>query len=361
MFLPRIYKYISQETLKRRDFLTMLVKVIGIGIIINVFPFLRRRCSASTNKYVAKMESRLVTVFHPHATDGTGGKDNTNLNDQVVKQMVDEGIKAFTGKNELKEAWSLIIPDKSKKVAIKINCQIEGIYTKAKVVKPIVDGLVLRGVNPDNIIIYDKRDKAFKYAGFIKNKGSGVKVGTVVELGGYHRFLFNRLAKLLTGGLFINEKYRCEYLINVPVLKALDGYSGVTLSMKNHYGSIDNPQDHHEDIMTFLPYLNSLPQVRKKTRLIVMDAIFVEYKWVNGRDQQYVDIMNKILVSDDPVAIDTVGWKLIEEKRKEYSLNPLSPQPVFIEKAAAMGLGNSNLSKIKKITINLTHNNVKTI
>lgn len=316
--------------------------MLGAGFILKFIPSPLRNSSAGS-----KRQSRLVTVYHPMATDQTKGRDNENLSTLTLKQMINEGIKSFTGKGDLKEAWTEIIPDATKKVAIKINCQIEGIYTKAKVVKPIVDGLILRGVKPDNIIIYDKTDKAFAYAGFVKNSGSGVKIGTVNDFGGYHRFIFNRMAKLLTGVFnFSEKKYNCDYLINVPVLKALNGYSGVTLSMKNHYGSIANPYHHHDDIMEYLPYLNNLPQIREKTRLIVLDAIFVEYKWINGRDQKYIDVLNKILISDDPVAIDYHGWKMIDEKRKEHALEPVSPMPVFIQLAADKGLGTINPDQI---------------
>ncbi len=67
--------------------------------------------------------------------------------------MVDAGIKAFTGKSSIEEAWRQVIPDKTKKVAIKVNCQTTGIYTKAKVVEAVTDGLILRGVCPSNIVI----------------------------------------------------------------------------------------------------------------------------------------------------------------------------------------------------------------
>lgn len=307
---------------------------MGIGATIGAFPLFRKKNTAQ-----AKSRSRLITVFHPEASDGTGGKDNANLNDDIIRQMVDQGIMAFTGKQNLRDAWTEIIPDPARKIAIKINCQIQGIYTKAKVVKPITNGLLIRGVDPDNIIIYDKTDTAFGYAGFVKNSGPGIKVGTVPDFGGYHRFFYNRMARLVTGRYFTEGEFFCDYLINVPVLKALDGYSGVTLSMKNHYGTIANPHDHHKDIMTYLPYLNNLPYIREKTRLIIMDAVFVEYKWINGRDQKYVDTLSRIMISDDTVAMDYVGWKMIEEKRKEHGLGPVSPAPVYIQHAAEMGLG----------------------
>lgn len=308
----------------------------------------------------SKVMSKVITVYHPGASDGSKGRDNENLNSIVVKHMVDTGIMAFTGKSTLKDAWEEIIPDTEKRVAIKVNCQIEGIYTKAKVVKPITDGLILRGVNPDNIIIYDKRDTAFKYAGFSKNLEKGIKIGTVDELGGYSRLHQERLANLLTGANYLSrlekfikgaEKYRCDYLINVPVLKALDGYSGVTLSMKNHYGSIAYPT--HNDLMIRIPRINNLPEIKDRTRLIVLDAIFAEYKWINGRDQSYVDVVNKIMISKDPVAIDYLGWRMIDEIRNRHDMPPVSPKPIYIQNAANLGLGTNKPEEIDHIEINL--------
>jgi len=356
--------------IKRRQFLLSLVSLMGSWLASNACGGCISRAFSTmiTDHHKRrKSTSSIVEVFHPGATDGTGGKDNINLNDEALRQMVDEGIKAFTGKKDLKEAWSDIIPDPKKKIAIKINCQVVGIYTKAKVVKPIIDGLLIRGVNPENIIVYDKTDNAFSYAGFSRNGGEGVKAGTVKDFGGYHRFLYSRLATLLTGkGIFSGQRYYCDYLINVPVLKALDGFSGVTISMKNHYGSIANPHDHHKDMMTYIPELNNLKYIKEKTRLVIVDAIFLGYKTKKekgnrgkgSRDQRYIDILNELIISDDPVAVDFFGWQIIEEKRKERGLPKVSPEPVFIHEAARMGLGISDPKKINKITIDMTNNNI---
>jgi hypothetical protein len=348
-----------------------------MGIAFKVFSLIQKDKISSEVPH----SSRLVAVFHPLATDNSGGKDNINLNENIVKLMVDEGIKAFTGQKSLKEAWRVIIPDPEKKVAIKINCQIKGIFTKAKVVRPILCGLILADVSPDNIIIYDATDNAFEYAGFKKNLGGGIKVGTVADFGGYSRFFFERFANLLIGGyqssflnflsqlseivpnkilksmisrlLAVYNNYDCDYIINVPVLKALDVCSGVTLSMKNHYGSIANPGSHHKDVMHFLPYLNSLPPLSKKSRLILLDAIFCEYRWQNSRSQEYVSETDKIVISDDPVAIDYFGWKLIEKEREKNGLRPLPIEPQFINNAARLGLGNNNPELFNYLEINL--------
>jgi len=311
----------------------------------------------------APRRSRVVTVHDPMASAAGKGLDNADLDAEVVRGMVQRAVLSFTGESDLETAWRRIIPDPEKRVAVKVNCQIQGVYTKAKVVQPIVEGVLLAGVPADRIIIYDMTDNAFALAGFRRNTGPGVKVGTVDDFGGYSRFLFHRLANLLTGGYRYSGlnliprpgggsgPYGCDYLINVPVLKALDGYCGVTLSMKNHYGSIANPGEHHKDIMEHIPLVNSLPQIRQKTRLVVLDAIFGQYKWINGRDQRHVARVDKIVVSDDPVAIDATGWRMIEELRARHGVGPVTPHPAYIARAAALGVGVADFSRIEQVQL----------
>lgn len=364
------------------------MKTLG-GVLLALLGMRYARGTRPAAAAVPPAVSRVATVHDSRASLAGKGLDNADLDPAVVRRMVNGGVLAFTGETDLRRAWLKIIPDPTKKVAIKVNCQIRGIYTKANVVQPLVEGLLSIGVPADNIIIYDMTDKAFDLAGFVKNRGPGVKVGTVADFGGYSRFLFHRLANLLTGGhehsgwnylsmlardsrfgsvrfvssMLVNGRTRpwdCAYLINVPVLKALDGYSGVTLSMKNHYGSIANPGEHHDDIMEYIPFVNSLPEIRTKTRLIVLDAIFGEYKWVNGRDQKYVERVNRVIVSNDPVAVDATGWRMIEEMRAKHRLGPVQPQPAFIARAASMGLGNMAPERIQLLTVETSGVNERT-
>lgn len=366
----------------RRNF---FIKIIE-GIVLLVLGRWLVSALPETSASIRKMgggKSKVVDVHHRGASFDGVGRDNEHVNGDIVREMVHAGILALTGENDLQKAWGKIFPDPGKKIAIKVNCQIRSIFTKVSVVQPIIEGLFLIGVPSDNILIYDMTDNAFDLAGFVKNLGPGVKIGTVVDFGGYSRFLFQRLANLLTGGYensvwnylakvatdcrsetarFLagwvlsgrNKPWDCAYLINVPVLKSLEGYSGVSLSMKNHYGSIANPGEHHKDIMDYIPFVNNLPQIRNKTRLIVMDAIFGGYKWINGREQRYIDKVNRILLSDDPVAIDFIGWKMIEELRKKHGVSPLNPQPVFIDRAASLGIGVMDPEYIDLQAINLS-------
>lgn len=293
-----------------------------------------------------------MRVTNPDATDGTEGLDNANLNGTVVSEMVALGIQRLTEQTSIEDAWAQIIPDPTATVAIKVNCQIEAIYTKAKIVNAVVYGLTRIGVAPGNILIYDLGDTAFKFAGFEKNLGPGVKIGTNDDFGGY-----SRLSKFHPPGpggsikfctvVAGRGKYSCDYIINVPVLKALDGYCGVTMAMKNHFGSIANPWELHANIHRSVAALNAHRFIRGKTRLILVDGVFAQYKWTNGRDQANVTATNQIMLGKDSVAIDSVGWWTIEQLREKNGLDPISPPPEYLTIAAEeFGLGNTDINKM---------------
>jgi hypothetical protein len=86
----------------------------------------------------------------------------------------------------------------------------------------------------------------------------------------------------------------------------------------------------------------------EKTRLIVADGIFAQYKWVNGRNQDTVDATNQLLFGYDPVAVDYMGWQLLEGLRERHGLNPIDPKPEFIHRASAVyGIGNAEAKNIE--------------
>lgn len=69
----------------------------------------------------------------------------------------------------------------------------------------------------------------------------------------------------------------CTYLINVPVLKDYT-IAGVTFSMKNHCGLVDNPGSlHGNSCDPYMAELNNTAPIKEKTRLIVMDASLCIY------------------------------------------------------------------------------------
>lgn len=341
----------SSEITRRKFFKRMSMGAVGGGLMISGL------YSQDVPKAFAENgNSKIVRLFNPDATDDSDEKNNDNVSGHVVEEMVNAGIKSFTGYQTVEQAWSQIIPDNSKKVAILVNLEKTGNFTKYKTVKPITDGLIASGVPSDNIVIYWKGESALSNSGFVKNTGAGIKMGAVNDLGGYssyhHPEISFTIANLIKDP---SSPYYCDYIINVPCLKALDGYSGITGCMKNHYGTC-SPS--HDDIMTRIPFYNSLPEIKDKTRLIVLDALYCEFVFGWGSQRNTVmSKTNKILFSSDPVALDYLCWEMIEAQRSEHGRDPVDPQPEFISNASAtynLGTDNPDRIDITDITTGIT-------
>ena len=125
--------------------------------------------------------------------------------------------------------------------------------------------------------------------------------------------------------------------------------------MKNHYGSIDNPNQFHDNgcCEPGIAELNTLEPIRQNTRLIVMDALYAVIEGGPSWNLEYMKPLNSILVATDPVAIDRVMLELIDGLRKEANMTAEAQRVRFLDFANELGLGESDLSKIDLIEINL--------
>jgi hypothetical protein len=131
--------------------------------------------------------------------------------------------------------------------------------------------------------------------------------------------------------------------------------AGITGALKNHYGSFDSPSRCHGNRCDpFIADLNLIPAIREKTRLIVMDAL---RPMANGGPILRRDALwdyHSLLVSRDPVAVDAMSWKIIDERRKETGLPSVAEsgrEPISIATAASKGLGVNDFDKMEIIKI----------
>ena len=134
---------------------------------------------------------------------------------------------------------------------------------------------------------------------------------------------------------FIPALYaEADYLINLPVLKGHG--AGITLCAKNHYGSYNrrpnNPAYYPLHDSLGGPYANDQPNQYRalvdimghphmggKTLLYMIDGLYGGYYW-RGTPRRFEqplfnnDWPSSILVSQDPVAIDSVGLDILWEE-----------------------------------------------
>jgi uncharacterized protein (DUF362 family) len=268
-------------------------------------------------------------------------------NADAVKQMVHAAVCKLAGKAKPEEAWGTFVK-KGDVVGVKINCLFGvGAATHPEVTAAVVEGCQMAGVPADKIIVWDREDKHLEKSGYTVVKGPGVRYigveGAWEDQPTAIATCQGKLAKILT--------QQCTALINVPILKT-HSTAGVTMALKNHYGSFHNPNQAHENgCDPFIAELNALDCIRKKTRLIVADALLpVAEKGPQARPEWTWEYKT-ILASLDPVAIDYVGVKILDEQRAKINLPPIEPKCKCVQTAAAKGLGAADMSKIEIVKV----------
>ena len=266
--------------------------------------------------------------------------------------MLAAGMGALFDVEDPASAWrGLFKPDEV--VGIKVNC-IAGpqLSSHPNVVAAIVTELRRVPIPEENIIIWDRTGRELKRAGYTVNvDGPGVRCYGTDSVGyedkpSRKRSFEGRLSKILT--------QRIDALINAPILKDHAG-AGVTISMKNHYGSFNNLGKHHANLCDpYVADLNSLDEIKGKTRLIVCDATTAICNGGPGYAPAYAWRYCGMLISTDPVALDTIGTEIIDKRRAEVGLPTLAESgrhPRMLASAAERGLGNTKKSRINLRTL----------
>ena len=154
-----------------------------------------------------------------------------------------------------------------------------------------------------------------------------------------------------TNPLFI----QATSLINVRPLRThyLAGMSGC---IKNYIMFGESQPAYHPDSCADLGSLFKLPQVKGKTRLNVLCVLTPQF---HGRgphhfDRRYVWKYRGLIVGQDPVAVDSIGLRLIMAKRRLVlgKALELPPVPKHIQLADTRhGIGTSDLSAIEFIKL----------
>jgi uncharacterized protein (DUF362 family) len=333
--------------ISRRNFLRF-VGAGSLGFLAKpLFPF------ASRDR--GPRQSDVVQCYDDNAT--TGG----SINEPVVQIMMDESIKALTGMSDVGEAWKSIFPGitESSIIGIKVNCLFQ-ITTKPGLVDCIINGLTQMDFsgNPfiaNNIIIWDNQDNLLVnnggytiYDGNDPNtprcfgtdhSGVGYDTNTPFSVNGVTSYP-SRIMTLL-----------CDYLIDAAVIKD-HSISQITLTMKNNYGSVNNPGSlHGGQCNPYIPSLNQ--QIRDvivpndKQKLFVVDALFGCYSGGPGGSPNFNPKM--VLMSIDPVAIDYHGQSLINDERANHSLPPYDAPHITTAELPPYNLGTTHVNLIEII------------
>ncbi len=327
---------------------------------------------------------RVVRVAHPSPTV------SNRYQADAIQQMMRRGMTSLTGAPDWQSAWKQFV-EPGDVVGIKVNPVGQPhVISDATVVREIIAGVEAAGVKRRDIVVYDRYHDQYFQAGFDKWLPEGVRTGAASPKydnvqqdlfakggngwTGYDADHYMDMALGLPGQDARNEVVRRSYaakfitrevnkLINLPVLKDHQS-AGVTLALKNlSHGLVNNVCRSHstKSLNTcgaFIPAVVAIPAIRNKTVLHVLDGIKGVYHGGPFARPQFVWEQKAMFFATDPVAMDHVCWREIDEKRLAVGRLKLADelpdqfstfvrkQPEHVEIAGSLGLGEWEWDKI---------------
>ncbi|MBN1290993.1 MAG: DUF362 domain-containing protein [Candidatus Latescibacteria bacterium] len=341
---------VEHRKLTRRNFLNCASGSVQ-GMML--YPLLKE-----TSAFGSEIQNDKSTVVK--VSDDSVVIDNA-VDHATIQIMLDTAIQNLMGTNVTGDAWKSLFPGitKDSVISIKVNCINSSLSSHPEVAYSIVNGLTRMKFDDvffpeENIIIWDRTNNELKSAGYSLNTGdTGVKCfGTNQSGVGYAATTYNvngvtqRLSNILTD--------ISDYVINLCVLKN-HGTSGLTFSMKNHYGSCSSPGNLHGSYCNpYIPALNSLSPIRDKQVINICDAV---WGIISGGPSGAPQIMPKTLVlSTDTVACDYICAQILEEN----GCKTISRAQHIAEAAKApYNLGTDDPEKINLIELKNPTVNVK--
>ena len=229
-------------------------------------------------------KSRVVLIRHEKVVD------NLNKpNPEIVQKMLDDAVSALLDADDPVKAWQKIITPEDI-VGIKTNVW-NYLPTTSAVEQAIKNRVKDVGVNEENIGIRDR--------GVLNDP------------------LFQASTALINA-----RPMRTHY------------WAGVGTLIKNYIMFVDNPPSYHNDSCADLAKIWFLPHLKGKTRLNVLVMFTPLFHGIGPHhfSPQYVWAYSGIIVGFDPVAIDSVGLRIIQAKRNLYFQDerPINPPPKHI-------------------------------
>ena len=240
-------------------------------------------------------------------------RKNGRVNPLELTHSLNRGLQVQFSVADPREAWRKLFSPKEI-IAIKVNCLAgRGLSTHPELVQVIIAQLEKIGVPKKNIIVFDRANLDLKRAGFkITTARTGVRCAGN-DYFGYHP---NLVVHKTIGSMVSRVMFDAGAVINLPVLKD-HGIAGFSGALKNFFGVIHNPNKYHLNVGDpFIADLCSYHLIRKKVKLTICDALTAQYEGGPPYMPQFALRENMLLIGTDMVAIDRVGWSMIEKWRQ---------------------------------------------
>jgi uncharacterized protein (DUF362 family) len=311
-------------------------------------------------------------VYSVHDSDSI--KDY-KTNPRIVREMVNRLVLATTGQSDVGKAWaSLVSPND--RVGIKICAAGGELFTTHRdIVNAIVDGLAAAGHPRSRIMVWDRSLGGIKDAGY-RPGADGYQLKAIAPRDGYDpKAVLSAplIGKLVWGDLDYLDSRKTQIfsdtentsnvshfstilstevtkVINVPVMSISEtnGIAGCIYNMT--IPNIDNWRRFAQGSRfgaESLAEIYANPIIAKKVVFNLMDGLLAQYAGGPKPQPNYAIHHATLYASKDPVALDAVALKYLEQWRARASLPAIGSPAAYIGYASQIGLGNSTSNRIE--------------
>ena len=301
---------------------------------------------------------------------------NFHPNARVVHAMVDRLVLSVTGQSDIGKAWASLVKPEDK-IGIKISAAGGELFTTHhEVVDAIVDGLVAAGHARKSIIVWDRSLVGIKDAGY-RPGAEAFQLKSIAPRDGYDpqvSFTAPLMGQLVWG----DYEYRSDLgkveplsdlentsnashfsriitsevtkIINVPVMSntEMNGIAGCLYNVT--IPNIDNWRRFSQGTgfgASSIAEIYSHPLVGQKVVLNLVDGLVAQYAGGPQSQPLYSEHHATLYASKDPVALDSIILKKLEQWRARGNLPAIGQMAAYVQAASMIGLGNESPARIK--------------
>jgi len=282
----------------------------------------------------------------------------------AAKLMLERVMSELTGKSDLGAAFAKFV-HKDDKVAIKPN-GIAGqkgatMATNRELILEVVRGVMAAGVPVENIWIFEQYPKFLEGTRvWDRNKGADPALPAGIATA-VHENKDATMSEISVMGIptkFVRPFTEATAVINLALIKdhSICGFTGC---MKNiTHGATINPQAFHQhNASPQIAELYAQDVVKSRVRLHIVDGYKLIYdEGPLDKNKKRRVLHESLYASTDPVAMDVLGWGVIEQWRKDNGLPTLKDagrEPTYIRIASELGLGvyDKNRISMREVTL----------
>ena len=284
--------------------------------------------------------------------------------EEAARTMLARAMAELTGLSDVGAAFAKFV-HKDDKVAIKPNGiagrQGATMASNKELVLEVVKGVMAAGVPASHIVIYEQYPSFLAGTRIASKKGEmdpSFPAGVTAVV---HENKDATMPEIQVGGVgtkFVRPFTDATAVINVGLIKdhSICGYTGCLKNIT--HGSTINPQDFHaHNASPQIAQLYAQDVVKSRVRLHIVDGFKLIY------DEGPLDTNTRrrvpheaVYATTDPVAMDILGWGVVEQWRKDNGLPTLKDagrEPTYIRNAGELGLGVADKNRIalREVTI----------